>query len=404
MVIGGGAAGFFAAIAAAEQGQQVGLLEAASAVLAKVRISGGGRCNVTHACFEPHRLAQHYPRGGKALLSPFSRFQPADTIRWFESRGVPLKTEADGRMFPVSDDSQSIVQCLVTSALKAGVDIHKNAKVDRIGTTAEGFRISTTSNDVFHCRAIVLATGGSRHGHRIAASLGHQIVAPVPSLFTMHVDDERIRGLSGVAIDTTCRLLLEDVPPKRHHCQTGPLLITHWGFSGPVVLKLSAWAARELHACDYRARIQIDWLREISLDEAHRTLEQERVRNAKKTIDATSPFALPRRLWKSLAVRATEGRSIRWSETPKAVVRALMRELKEGQFVIHGKSAFKEEFVTCGGVALSEVDLRTMSSRIVPGLYLAGEILDIDGVTGGFNFQNAWTTGWIAGTSSAGAT
>lgn len=395
IVVGGGAAGFFGAITAAERGHQVVILEAGREVLAKVRISGGGRCNVTHACFDPRELVQAYPRGGKALRGPLSRFQPADTVAWFAERGVETKAEPDGRMFPVTDDSATIVSCLQRAADQAGVQIRTGARVEAIQPVNQGFQISLADPDTLNCDCVLLAMGGSRAGFKLAAQLGHTIVSPVPSLFTFNVSDERLSGLQGVSVDDVeCQL----VTSKQRHSQRGPLLITHWGLSGPAVLKLSSWAARELHAANYTATLRVHWLPHWTPEQIREQLVQSRQSDAKRTIDASCPWPLPRRLWKSLVDHAV-GQNVRWAELSKLALNRLHSQLVASEIPITGKGQFKEEFVTCGGIALDEVDFRTMQSRIRPGLYLAGEILDIDAITGGYNFQNAWTTGWLAGSS-----
>tara|TARA_R110000868_G_scaffold385870_1_gene653926 strand:- start:117 stop:1319 length:1203 start_codon:yes stop_codon:yes gene_type:complete len=394
IVIGGGAAGFFGAIAAAENGHEVTILEAAASVLAKVRVSGGGRCNLTHSCFEPRELVNSYPRGGKALRGPFSRFQPTDTINWFESRGVQTKTEPDGRMFPTTDDSATIVDCLQGAAKDAGVVVRLRANVSSIQKTDSNFQITLQSGETLQADRILLATGGSRAGFELMSSLGHQIVPPVPSLFTFKVQDPRIQDLPGVAVEhVECQLVTD----SKTFQQSGPILVTHWGLSGPAVLKLSAWAARELHDANYNATLRINWLAGTSAEEIRAQLNSFKAVHPKKTVDVACPWPLPKRLWKSLVDHSVGPQPVRWAELSKKGAQALVTELSAGEFQVAGKGVFKEEFVTCGGVNLKEVDFRTMESRICPGLYFAGEILDIDGITGGFNFQNAWTTAWIAG-------
>jgi predicted Rossmann fold flavoprotein len=394
IVIGGGAAGFFGAIAAAENGHEVTILEAASSVLAKVRISGGGRCNVTHSCFEPRDLVNSYPRGGKALRGPFTRFQPADTIEWFESRGVATKTEADGRMFPTTDDSATIVNCLMTAAENAGVEVRLRANVAAIEHHESQFTVTLQTDESINADRILMTTGGSRAGFELSGRLGHTIVPPVPSLFTFKVNDPRIKDLPGVAVDQVeCQL----VTSTKTFTQSGPILVTHWGLSGPAVLKLSAWAARELFEANYSALLRINWLAGTIADQAREQLNAFKSAQAKKNIDAASPWQFPKRLWKSLVDHSLGPQPVRWAELSKNGSQALVNELTAGEFQVTGKGVFKEEFVTCGGVDLNEVDFRTMQSRLCPGLYFAGEILNIDGITGGFNFQNAWTTAWIAG-------
>lgn len=394
-VIGGGAAGFFGAIAAAEAGHDVTILEANDYVLAKVRISGGGRCNVTHACFEPRELVQAYPRGGKALRGPLSKFQPADTIDWFAARGVETKTEADGRMFPITNDSATIVACLESSAAQHGVDVQTKARVTRVERTTDGFTLHLRGGSERNCDRLLLATGGSPAGFELAKLLGHDIVAPVPSLFTFNVNDPRIDGLPGVAVETVaCELITETKTFK----QSGPLLVTHWGMSGPAVLKLSAWAARELNESQYAATLRIHWLPHLNQNAIREQFASLRKTSPKRSIDSACPWDFPKRLWKSL-VQHCGGDGVRWGEFSKKAESRLVQELSAGTYQVAGKGQFKDEFVTCGGIRLDDVDFRSMESRKCPGLFVAGEVLDIDGVTGGFNFQNAWTTGWIAGNS-----
>ncbi len=396
-VVGGGAAGFFGAIACAEAHPhvQVTLLEATSKVLAKVRVSGGGRCNVTHACFEPTMLVQNYPRGGKALRGPLSRFQPRDTVTWFERHGVRLKTEADGRMFPVTDDSETIVDCLTRSARTAGVEVLTGVAVQAIAASDSRFSIQLKENKSIVCDRILLATGSNPLGYRLAASLGHELVPPVSSLFTFNITDPRIQDLAGVSVPSVqAKLLVEGHKPLE---QMGPLLITHWGMSGPAVLKLSAWGARMLHETKYRGTLQVNWVPTLTVDELRERLFGAKVEYAKRAIANHSPVPLPQRLWQQLVGAIGIDSELRWADLSKKALNQLLQELQQGRFEIQGKGVFKDEFVTCGGINLKEVNFKTMESRCCPGLYFAGEILDVDGVTGGFNFQNAWTTGWIAG-------
>lgn len=396
-MIGAGAAGFFGAIACAEKypTAHVTLLEAAREVLAKVRISGGGRCNVTHACFDPAVLVQAYPRGSKALRGPFTRFQPRNTVDWFEARGIQLKTEADGRMFPITDDSATIVHGLIQAAKATGVTIRTGVSVNRIIPQNPGFQIQLRNGEDQDCDRILLATGSSPQGYAIARSLGHHIEPPVPSLFTFNITDERLADLAGVSVNNVQLRLQTDA--TTHLEQTGPLLITHWGVSGPAVLKLSAWGARVLHANRYQATLTINWLPQFNPETLRQELLKVKSQLPKRTIAANCPVLIPRRLWERLTAHVGIGEGDRWSDLSNKTLMALIQELLRGQYTITGKGAFKEEFVTCGGVSLKEVDFKTMASRCCPGLYLAGEILDIDGITGGFNFQSAWTTGWLAG-------
>lgn len=400
IVIGGGAAGFFGAIAAAEAAPeaQVTLLEAAPEPLGKVRISGGGRCNVTHHCFDPAMLVQHYPRGGKALRGAFTRFQPQDTVAWYKRRGVRLKTEADGRMFPTTDDSATIVDCLMGETRRVGVKVRTRAAVTQVEKTDPGFTIALRSRETLHCDRLLLATGSSPQGHRIATALGHTIEPAVPSLFTFNVPDQALRELAGVSVDPVVVKLL--VPNAKPLTQTGPLLITHWGFSGPAILKLSAWGARDLHRAGYRGTLQVNWLPSLTFDQVRAKILTAKDEVPKRAIANHCPLDLPKRLWRYL-VEQTGLEDTTWANLPKQALNKLVESICRGTFPIKGKSVFKDEFVTCGGVKLSEVNFKTMESRQCPGLFLAGEVLNIDGVTGGFNFQSAWTTGWLAGQAIA---
>ena len=402
-VVGGGAAGFFGAIAAAAHSHhQVTLYEAGPEPLAKVRISGGGRCNVTHHCFDPGQLVQNYPRGGKALRGAFSRFQPKDTVAWFAQRGVKLKTEADGRMFPVTDDSATIIDCLTGAARQAGVRIKTRSPIISASLSGSGFQLQIKSPeaDSVNCDRLLLTTGSSPAGHRIARALGHLIEPSVPSLFTFNIADQQLHQLSGVAVNPVAlQLRAEGIKPLT---QTGPLLITHWGLSGPAVLKLSAWGARLLHSQRYRATVVVNWLPDFSQEQVRADLQQVKAANAKRAIATFSPFApLSKRLWQYLLSRIEIDPVLTWANLSKKQLSRLVEELNQGSFAVMGKGAFKDEFVTCGGIRLKEVNFKTMESRLCPGLYLSGEILDIDGITGGFNFQSAWTTGWLAGQALA---
>lgn len=404
IVIGGGAAGFFGAIACAEANPQlqVTLLEAARQPLAKVRVSGGGRCNVTHHCFDPVRLVEHYPRGGKALRGAFSRFQPQDTVRWYESRGVRLKTEADGRMFPITDSSETIIHCLMQTATQAGVKLLTGVGVKGVKQVTEAdqnyFQVELKNGQLFQCDRLLIATGSNPLGYRWAANLGHTIESPVPSLFTFNIKDPRLQGLAGVSVNQA-QVRLGTGKNKLE--QTGALLITHWGVSGPGILKLSAWGARFLHDLKYNSSLQINWLPEYNYESLTQDLIASKETNSKKKIVNYCPLNLPKRLWQSLVTYVGINPNKVWSELNKKELNKLVGEIIQGQYQITGKGVFKEEFVTCGGVNLKEINFKTMESKKCPGLYFAGEILDIDGVTGGFNFQSAWTTSWLAGQAIA---
>lgn len=406
-VIGGGAAGFFSAITCAKTYPQarVTLLEAGRQLLAKVRISGGGRCNVTHACFDPGVLVQNYPRGGKALRGAFTRFQPRDTVDWFASHGVKLKTEADGRMFPITDDSETIVNCLIRAAEDAGVKIRTGDAVVSVkkltGNTAAdggwegavfGFTIELKSGEELRCDRILLATGSNPSGFKWAKELGNTVEMPVPSLFTFNIADNRIKDLAGISVPNAKVKL-----PGAKLEQSGPLLITHWGVSGPAVLKLSAWGARFLHDRHYQTSVLINWLPQYNAEVLRQQLLGVKSQLSHRLIVSSCPFPMPRRLWERLTSSIGIDEQKRWADLSNKALDRLLLELVQGEYQISGKGAFKEEFVTCGGVNLKEVDFKTMESRRCPGLFFAGEILDIDGVTGGFNFQSAWTTAWLAG-------
>lgn len=397
IVIGGGAAGFFAAINLARQSPnlQVTLLEAGAQFLSKVRISGGGRCNVTHQCFDPAQLAQNYPRGGKALRGAFSRFQPQDTIAWFGAAGVDLKTEADGRMFPVTDDSGTIVDCLLNAARQVGVKLRSQAPVREITKTDQKFLVTLKSGEMLQGNRLIIATGSHSLGHRWARALGHTIQPPVPSLFTFNIGDRDLRQLAGVSVPKA-QVSLTDKKSKGALSQTGPLLITHWGLSGPAVLKLSAWGARELHDSHYHHPLWINWLPDCSPADAVAQLQTLKQSHARKQIQTFSTLPIPKRLWRYLVARAGIGETQAWADFSKVQCQTLSQLLSHSRYDITGKGVFKEEFVTCGGISLKEIDFKTMESRCCPGLYWAGEVLDVDGITGGFNFQNAWTTGWLA--------
>lgn len=402
VVVGGGAAGVFAALTAAAAAPQarVRLLEAARTPLGKVKISGGGRCNVTHHCFDPALLVQHYPRGSRALRGPFSRFQPQDTVAWFAQRGVPLKTEADGRMFPTTDDSQTIIDCLLGEARRLGVAVRCGTAVRQVSRQGSGFELTLARGGSVNCDRLLLATGSTPGGYRLAQRLGHTLVPPVPSLFTFTIADGPLRQLAGISVDPV-RLTLA-VEGEKPRPQDGPLLICHWGLSGPAVLKLSAFAAPALHRQGYQADLTVNWLPEFSLAEVQQQLQQAKRNQGKRQVGTYCPFPLPRRLWQYWLVhRLNLDPRTTWANLSKAVLHQLATTVSRSPYRVAGKGAFKDEFVTCGGVSLREVNFKTMASRVCPGLHLAGELLDIDGVTGGFNFQNAWTTGYLAGLALA---
>ncbi len=395
VVVGGGAAGFFGAIALAEAAPSVRVmvLERGSAFLQKVKVSGGGRCNVTHACFDARELVRNYPRGSRELAGPFTRFGPADTVQWFEERSVRLKTETDGRMFPITDNSQTIIDCLWQQAKRLGVELRPGCRVDKILPMPDGRWRVSMPNEMLEANAVLLTTGSSEAIWTMLGKLGHTVVPPVPSLFTFNIKDARLRDLAGVSMP-----MAEVRIPALKQTAQGPLLVTHWGLSGPCVLRLSAWAARALHECQYRFSLEINWLGN-GLNEAAMLEELNTQKGvlAKKSINANAQYGLPARLWQSLCAAAELPDTLRWADATKKQLAALARELVNCPLQVTGKSTFKEEFVTAGGVSLKEVDFRTFGSKRLPNLYLAGEVLDIDAITGGFNFQAAWTGGWIAG-------
>lgn len=392
VVIGGGAAGFFAAIHAKKQPQlRVLLLEKSGQVLSKVKISGGGRCNVTHACFDAALLSKHYPRGERELRGAFSRFGAADTVSWFESRGVALKTELDNRIFPKSDNSQSIIDCLVGEARRVGVEIQTHAGVKRIAQSAVGWKLETAEG-WYLASQVMLATGSSNVVWDMLAELGHTIVPPVPSLFTFHVKDSVLHELAGLSVPNAVVSLVGTKVPL----QTGAVLITHWGFSGPCILRASAWGAIALAATQYKCPIHIQWDANWTPSQVQAHIAAQRQQYPRRQITNYPIPNIPQRLWRYLVLRAGIPESRIWAELLKKETDELINQLCKCPFAVHGKSTFKEEFVTCGGVDLKEVDFRTMQSKLHPTLYFGGEVLNIDAITGGFNFQAAWTTGWIA--------
>jgi hypothetical protein len=402
MIVGGGPAGYFAAIAAAERGADVTVLEKTGRVLDKVRISGGGRCNVTHACFEPREFAARYPRGGRALLGPFQTFSARDSVAWFAARGVELKTEADGRMFPATNSSQTIVDCLQNAAQQAGVKSRLHAGVDAIVKLPDGrFRLRVAGlspgSETLSCDRLLLATGGCRAlaAGQLAVSLGHTLETPVPSLFTLQIASSWLHSLAGVATDA------EVVVAAAKLRERGPLLVTHWGLSGPAVLKMSAWGARTLHALNYQFPLLVNWLPDGNMEKIIQEFQGRRRSGGARLVGNVPLAPLTARLWEQLVLAAGIPRETRWSVLTRPQAHALVRQLLRTEFHVSGKSLNRDEFVTCGGVKLGEVQFKTMESKICPGLFFAGELLDIDGVTGGFNFQAAWTTGFIAGRAMA---
>ena len=396
-IIGGGAAGYFAALTVAEfdPSAQVTIYESGRRTLAKVQISGGGRCNVTHNCFVPKQLASHYPRGSRELLGAFHRWQPQDTINWFADRSVTLKTEPDGRMFPTTDDSKTIIECFERNASKLGVRLCKNLGLHSLKMDEDGrFTLEFSDGSFQQADKVCLATGSLKDSKlsRSLENLGHRIEPLAPSLFAFNLADKRTHGLSGLSVqDASVRT------SRKGSIQRGPILMTHRGLSGPAILRLSAWEARELQEENYHFDIWINWLGDGSENQLRDRFNQLRAQHGKVALQSKSAFGLPRRLWERLVevVGIPEGQ--KWAQLPKDKESALIQELIAGRYHILGKTTNKDEFVTCGGIRLKDVDFRSMESKIVPGLHFAGECLDIDGITGGFNFQAAWTTGRIAG-------
>ncbi len=397
IIIGGGAAGFFAAIRAAELNPtaKIMILERGRDVLGKVKVSGGGRCNVTHACFVPSELVKNYPRGAKELKGPFHKFCCGDTVDWFEKRGVPTKIEADGRMFPTSDRSQSIIDCLLEATHQLGIEVKTQHRVDEIipPATDQGQWQITANDEILHADKLMLATGSNPKIWKMLSELGHQIIPPVPSLFTFNIKDQRIDGLPGISVpQAEVRVLGSKLSAN------GPLLITHWGMSGPAILKLSAWGARILAEQNYQFTIQVNWANDTE-ENIREHLNEQKISSPKKQILGNPQMGLPIRLWQRMVEAAGISSGQQWANLGKKQLNALVREMGQSQYQVNGKSTFKEEFVTAGGIDLREVNFKTFGSKILPNLYFAGEVLNIDAITGGFNFQAAWTGGWIAGES-----
>lgn len=395
-VIGGGAAGFFAGVNAARLYPDLNVIifERSRQVLSKVRISGGGRCNVTHHCFEPEVLARAYPRGAKELRWAFEQFQAQDTAAWFNDRGVDLKTESDGRMFPVTDDSATIINCLKEEARKQGVQIRRKTRVDAVIPIKNNrFEIALRGGQSITADAAVIAAGGSNRSRTYdwIRDLGHTIVDPVPSLFTFNFRTKIFKDLAGISV-SEASVAIEGTS----HRHNGPILITHWGLSGPAVLKTSAWAARYLYEKEYRFTVRINWAYPKNEEEVREILNDLRDYNAKKLVDKQDRFPIPARLWKRLIELAEIDKQQRWAELSNNQIHHLAQQLAGASYEIQGKTTYKDEFVTSGGVPLREINLGTMESKIHPNLYFAGEVLNIDGITGGYNFQSAWTTAWIA--------
>jgi predicted Rossmann fold flavoprotein len=395
LIVGGGAAGFFTAINIVEKNPKlkVAILERGKEVLSKVRVSGGGRCNVTHACFEPNELVKFYPRGEKELRGPFHQFCSGDTIEWFEKHGVELKIEDDGRMFPVSNSSQTIIDCFLQATGKLGITILTGQSVQSIFKKDSFWKVETQL-ETYIAEKLILATGSNPKIWEMLQTYGHTIVSPVPSLFTFNSKDARIKDLPGVSSQVTVKV--KDTKLE----STGPLLITHWGMSGPAILKLSAWGARILHDKNYQFTILVNWLNDLDAEDAEKMLKEVKQEHAKKAVSKKSAFEITNRLWESLVLASGIDTSTalgvtKWADISKIQLQNLANQLTNSSFQVNGKSTFKEEFVTAGGIDLKEINFKTMESKLHKNLYFAGEIVNIDAVTGGFNFQNAWTSGFI---------
>jgi predicted Rossmann fold flavoprotein len=394
IIVGGGAAGFFTAINIVEKNPKlkVAILERGAEVLQKVRVSGGGRCNVTHACFEPNELVKFYPRGEKELRGPFHQFCSGDTIEWFEKHGVELKIEEDGRMFPVSNSSQTIIDCFLKATKKLGIAVLTGQSVQsifKLEISGENLWKIETQNESYLAEKLVMATGSNPKIWEMLQQQGHAVVSPVPSLFTFNIKDARIKELPGVSAQVSVKVKDSKLN------STGPLLITHWGMSGPAILKLSAWGARILHDKNYQFTIFVNWLNDVDTEEAEQHLKALKQEQAKKTVSKKSPFELTNRLWESLVLASGISNETKWADLSKSQIQNLAQQLTKAIFQVNGKSTFKEEFVTAGGIDLKEINFKTMESKIHKNLFFAGEIVNIDAITGGFNFQNAWTSGFI---------
>jgi predicted Rossmann fold flavoprotein len=394
IIVGGGAAGFFTAINIVEKNPKlkVAILERGSEVLSKVRVSGGGRCNVTHACFEPNELVKFYPRGEKELRGPFHQFCSGDTVEWFSNHGVELKIEEDGRMFPVSNSSQTIIDCFLQATQKLGITVLTGQSVQSIFKKDNLWKIET-QNENYITEKLILATGSNPKIWEMLQTFGHAIVNPVPSLFTFNIKDARIKELPGVSAIVSVKV------KDTKLTSTGPLLITHWGMSGPAILKLSAWGARILFEKNYQFTIFVNWLNDVETDDAEKILKNLKQEHAKKAVSKKSPFDFPNRLWESLVLASNIQEETKWADLSKVQLQNLANQLTNCSFQVNGKSTFKEEFVTAGGIDLKEINFKTMESKLHENLFFAGEIVNIDAVTGGFNFQNAWTSGFILANS-----
>jgi len=415
LIIGGGAAGFYAAIhvAEADPNLKIAILERGKEVLGKVKVSGGGRCNVTHAEFNPGELVKNYPRGEKELLGPFHNHSSGDTVAFFEERGIELKIEEDGRMFPTTNSSQTIIDCFLNETDRLGIKILRHSTVtdikqNQLKDGSNGWEV-TSIKASYLCKKLLVATGSNPKIWKLLEKLGHTIVPPVPSLFTFNINDDRISGIPGLSANATVSILAKTHFNPKITIQLrsqkaeevllsaeGPVLITHWGLSGPAVLKLSAWGAILLNELKYHFRIKVNWLPDFNIGSIYSYLTEVKDVEGKKTVLRTKVFALPRRLWMNLVRAAGILDTTKWADTTKEQLQALANQLTQCEFKVAGKSTFKEEFVTAGGIELKEIDFTTFASKKLPNLYFAGEIINIDAITGGFNFQNAWTGAFLA--------
>ena len=411
IVVGGGAAGFYGAIqmAKANPSLSIAILERGKTVLSKVKISGGGRCNVTQGQFYVDEMIKGYPRGNKELLGPFYTHAPSEVIAFFEEHGVSLKTESDGRVFPKSDSSQTVIDCFMNLTESLGIKVLRNSSVKNLTIKEEGTWQVTTMNKHYLAKKVLLASGSNSRIWQMMQELGHTIVEPVPSLFTLNIKDDRLKGIQGISTNASIsvppksifvqpsNLKLKSLPRKEPVLQEeGPVLITHWGLSGPAVLRLSAWGARVLNEYKYNFKVIVNWTPDYTYESMSQYLNEVKEAEGKKTVARTKAVEIPQRLWMSLVNAAEIPKTLRWAETNKKQILALAEQLTQSSFRVEGKSTFKEEFVTAGGVDLKEVDFRTFASKKLPNLYFAGEVLNIDGITGGYNFQNAWTGAYIA--------
>ena len=396
VIIGGGASGFMGAITAVQSGlRSVVILESTLKVLEKVRISGGGRCNLTNSCWDVSNLVNNYPRGEKQLIGLFNRFSTIDAYDWFQKRGLPLKVEKDGRVFPISDSSYDVIKCLFNEAKDLGVKVFTNSHVKQVIRIDDGFNVLVKGSNYYKAKNILICTGGHPSGRRLAKSLGHSIIPAVPSLFSFSTAENEIKTCSGITLDVQVRLIVNN----KKYSETGSILVTHKGFSGPVILRLSAFCARNLYANNYKCELKINWLC-MRENEVRSKIDLYKLENGKKLVLKNKPFSqLPKRLWKALLLSVGIDCQLKWADLSKCEKELLVKCLTNNRFSVISRGPFGEEFVTAGGVSLKEINFKTMESKICKGLFFAGEVLDIDGITGGFNFQHCWTSAWVAGNS-----